>query len=86
MYDWKGRWIEEDDDAPTLRRHCITCGAFLPTRPEETAKAIPSEWATAYDEQGEIIAITILNVQKETEWTWDCKKCGREHDSDEMYT
>jgi hypothetical protein len=86
MYDWKGRWIEPDDDEPTLRRHCIKCGAFLPAKPEEVTKMIPSKWDTAYNEQGEIIAVTIQEEEKEIDWMWTCKKCGREHDTEEMYT
>jgi hypothetical protein len=84
-YDWKGRLIDDDDEPPILRRHCIKCGAFLPKDPKEVSTVVPLEWENTYNEHGEVIAVSILKEGKEVDHTWPCKKCGREHDGDEMY-
>lgn len=84
-YDWKGCLLDDpDDDMPTLRRHCIKCGAFLQRKPEEITRMVPTDWDYTY-EQGEISGIVIHREEQEVDAIWTCKKCNHEHDSEEMY-
>lgn len=86
MYDWKGRWIEEpDDDSPMLRRHCVSCGAFLPKEPKTVEVIEPVDWEYQYDDQGELVGILVLSERKVFDWEWHCTRCGHDHDADDMY-
>lgn len=84
MYTWDGRWIEPDDDSPTLRRHCTRCGAFLPKEPTERVWMIPTDWYYTY-EQGECTGMVIVKEEEERDDVWICTKCKKEYDSKEMY-
>jgi ribosomal protein S27AE len=85
MYDWRGKFIEYDDDEPTIRTHCKRCGAFLPRKPQEYQRSIPSKWEQAYDDQGNIATFTILEEEIELECQWVCSRCGYGHDESEMW-
>jgi len=86
MYDWRGRIVDEpDNDIPQIRRHCAKCGAFLPVKPEEASRMVPSQWEYTYDGEGNTIGITVLEEEKETDYLWTCTRCKHQHDSDEMY-
>lgn len=84
MYDWKGCWIEPDDDVPVLRRHCIRCGAFLPKEPKTVTKIVPVDWEYVY-EQNELVGRIILSERQEEDWIWTCSRCQCQHDADEMF-
>lgn len=85
QYDWKGRLIDEPDDGePTQRRHCSKCGGFLSKEPQEVTRDVPVDWDYTY-EQGEVSGYVVHRTEQEIEPIWACKKCGHEHDADEMY-
>jgi len=72
MYDWKGQWIERDDDDPPERLRCQK-GHFLPHTPTDIQvwneatqwpDVIPYEQLT-----------TIANKKDIMDYIWLCK-CG----------
>jgi len=76
MYDWKGRYIEQDDPPEPTQPHCPDCGAFLSWKPAGTHPCLVYA-DYVYDNQGEITGIA--NAEYEDVEYWQCKKCGRSH-------
>lgn len=84
-YTWDGRLLDEPDypNPPTLRRHCA-CGAFLPKKPREIARMIPTKVDYVYDDQG-MANVTVLEAEKDIDAVWTCTKCKKNYDASEMY-
>lgn len=82
-YDWRGRYIERDDDPPLPKHPRCDCGAYVGLKPtfdgwREYSVAIES---FNPDDPDEIVIIG-HDVQREYVTEWTCKRCGRDNPPD----